>query len=73
MRDFSSSLFQIGTITTCTGAKRGGKLTPLSSPWAMTRAPISRVLTPHEVDQTSCRQGDGQGTLGFLVDLLPAG
>ena len=55
MRCFSSSLFQIGTMTTCSGARRGGKLTPLSSPWAITRAPIRRVLTPHDVDQT-CSQ-----------------
>jgi hypothetical protein len=52
MRARSSSVFQIGTRTTWIGASRGGKLTPLSSPCAMTRAPTRRVDTPQEVDQT---------------------
>ena len=51
MRAFCSSLFQIGTMTTWVGARRGGKLTPLSSACDMTTAPTRRVETPHEVCQ----------------------
>mmetsp|Transcript_13233 Transcript_13233/g.43851 ORF Transcript_13233/g.43851 Transcript_13233/m.43851 type:complete len:320 (+) Transcript_13233:290-1249(+) len=44
----SLSLFfcAIGTTTTCTGAKAGGRRRPVSSPCVMMIPPISRVLTP---------------------------
>ena len=41
---------KIGTITTWIGATFGGTNRPESSPWAITRAPTSRVLMPHEVE-----------------------
>ena len=36
-------------MTACTGATAGGSTSPLSSPCVMMMAPISRVVTPHEV------------------------
>ena len=47
----SSSLRQIGTTTTWTGARRGGTTRPSSSECAMIKAPIKRVEEPHEVVQ----------------------
>ena len=47
-----SSPLNIGTITTCIGAIFGGRTNPLSSECAIMRAPIRRVLTPHDVAQT---------------------
>jgi hypothetical protein len=41
----------IGTITTCQGATRGGRIRPLSSPCVMITPPTSRVDTPHDVVQ----------------------
>jgi len=49
----SCSLFlYIGTITTCKGARVGGRTRPLSSECDMMSAPINRVETPHEVAHT---------------------
>ena len=33
---------------------RGGRISPLSSPWVMITPPISRVDTPHDVVQACC-------------------
>src|SRR6266581_1649975 len=52
---FSSSDFQIGTITTCTGASLGGATRPLSSECVITNPPIIRVETPHDVLHTYSR------------------
>ena len=52
VRSRSSSLFQIGTITTCHCASRGGQTSPLSSLCVMINPPTIRVDTPHEVLQT---------------------
>ena len=38
-------------MTTWYGATRGGKIRPLSSPWVITSAPISRVVMPQDVPQ----------------------
>ena len=38
----------IHTTTTCTGAMRGGRTSPLSSPFTMTITPMDRVVRPHE-------------------------
>ena len=42
----------MGTMTTSMGASFGGRTKPWSSLWVMMRAPIKRVLTPHEVAHT---------------------
>mmetsp|Transcript_35149 Transcript_35149/g.89004 ORF Transcript_35149/g.89004 Transcript_35149/m.89004 type:complete len:268 (-) Transcript_35149:864-1667(-) len=50
----SPSFLTMGTMTTCTGAMRGGRRSPLSSPCVMMMPPIMRVDTPHELWCTSC-------------------
>ncbi len=48
---FSSSVREMGRITTWEGAIRGGSTRPSSSEWVMITAPIRRVDTPHDVVQ----------------------
>ena len=43
----------MGTMTISMGASFGGTRSPLSSPCVMTRPPIIRVLTPHDVFQAN--------------------
>src|ERR1700691_1291606 len=52
--DFSSSVLKIGTMTSWIGARRGGKISPWSSPCTMMMAPMKRVESPHEVVQQCC-------------------
>ena len=41
-------------MTAWTGASRGGRISPWSSPWVMIMAPMKRMLNPQEVVQTYC-------------------
>ena len=50
-----SSSRKIGTTITWTGATLGGTISPESSPCAITSAPTSRVLMPHDVEWHSSR------------------
>ncbi len=50
-----SGLGVTGRMTTCSGATRGGQMSPSSSACSMTRAPIMRVETPQEVVHANLR------------------
>src|ERR1700694_5224509 len=56
---------KIGTMTTWICATIGGTIRPESSPCAMTRAPMRRVLMPHDVEG---HRGDVAGeSLGWRL------
>mmetsp|Transcript_3441 Transcript_3441/g.6510 ORF Transcript_3441/g.6510 Transcript_3441/m.6510 type:complete len:239 (-) Transcript_3441:364-1080(-) len=42
-------------MMTCTGATRGGRTAPLSSPLTRMAVPMERVVNPHDVCHTWCR------------------
>ena len=44
----------IGTMTTWCGATRGGRISPLSSPWVMMTPPMRRVVIPQDVCHPYC-------------------
>mmetsp|Transcript_12173 Transcript_12173/g.35644 ORF Transcript_12173/g.35644 Transcript_12173/m.35644 type:complete len:222 (-) Transcript_12173:879-1544(-) len=42
-------LLTMGTMTAWRGATRGGRTSPVSSPWTMTMTPMVRVVNPQDV------------------------
>ena len=64
------------STTTWTGATRGGRRRPWSSPWTMIVAPSSRVEAPHDVCHGRCtlavlvRVGDVEGVREVLAELV---